>query len=158
MNADKAHFLQHQFVKLLRDLPSDTKPAWGKMTLQQMVEHFTDTMRVASGRQVHTTIVTPEEHLPKMQDFIRSDKPFRENTKNPLLPEIPAPVRNATLRKALDELQDELDYFFEVFRANEQLTTINPIFGHLNYELNVLLLYKHAVHHLRQFGVAVTAS
>ena len=51
--------------------------------------------------------------------------------------------------------KNELDYFFEVFRANEHLTTINPIFGELNYELNLQLLYKHAVHHLRQFGVAV---
>ncbi len=113
-----------------------------------------DAVRVASGK-LTVPVVTPAEHLPKMQDFIRSDKPFRENTRNPIMPEVPAPVRQPTISKALDKLQAELDYFFEVFRANEKLTTTNPIFGELDYELNVQLLYKHAVHHLRQFGVSV---
>ena len=155
MNAHKEHFLQKEFVAQLRELPSDTPPQWGKMTLQQMVEHFVDAVRIASGK-LNLPIATSEEYLPKMQDFIRSDKPFRENTKNPIMPEVPAPVRQPTIYVALDKLQAELDYFFEVFRANEHLTTINPIFGQLDYELNVQLLYKHAVHHLRQFGVTVS--
>ena len=155
MNAEKEHFLQKDFVSLLRALPAGTPPQWGKMTLQQMVEHFIDAVRVASGK-INVPVVTPEENLPKMHDFIRSSKPFRENTRNPIMPEVPAPVRLATLGAALDALQAELDYFFEVFKANERLTTINPIFGNLNFDLNVQLLYKHAVHHLRQFGVAVS--
>ncbi len=155
MNATKEQFLQKRFVPLLRELPSDTPPQWGKMTLQQMIEHFVDAVRVASGK-LNVPVVTLEEHLPKMHDFIRSDKPFRENTKNPIMPEVPAPVRQPTIHKALDKLQAELDYFFEVFAANQQLTTTNPIFGELDYNLNVQLLYKHAVHHLRQFGVAVS--
>ena len=155
MIAEKIDFLKHRLVALLSEVPSDTKPAWGKMTLQQMIEHFSDSVRVASGKITNIGIITPGENLQKMQDFIVSDKPFRENTSNPLMPETPAPVHYTTIHNALDQLQTELDYFFEVFRANQHLTTTNPIFGPLNYELNVLLLYKHAVHHLRQFGVAV---
>ena len=154
MNADKASFLQHQFVAQLRALPADTPAAWGKMTLQQMVEHFTEAMRIASGR-LTLPLHTDAAHLPAMQAFIRSDKPFRENTRNPLLPEVPSPVRQASLHSALDELQAEIDYFFDVFQSNSQLTTLNPIFGELDYALNVQLLYKHALHHLRQFGVEV---
>jgi len=156
MNAPKEHFLQKRLVPLLRELPTDTPPQWGKMTLQQMVEHFVDAVRIASGK-LSLPLVTPEEHLPKMHDFIRSDKPFRENTKNPIMPEVPAPVRQPTIGAALDKLQTELDYFFEVFQANPHLTTNNPVFGQLNYELNVQLMYKHALHHLRQFGVSVDA-
>jgi hypothetical protein len=33
------------------------------------------------------------------------------------------------------------------------LTTRNPFFGDLNFAENVHLLHKHALHHLRQFGV-----
>lgn len=157
MNADKARFLQKEFVPLLQNLPSDTPPVWGKMTLQQMIEHFAEAVRIASGK-LTLPPVTPEADVPKMQAFIMSDKPFRENTRNPMLPEIPAPVRSQTIQVALDSLQKELDYFFDVFGANEHLTTLNPIFGKLNYEQNVHLLYKHAVHHLRQFGVAIPAS
>ena len=155
MNAQIQDFLKHQFISLLKELPSDTRPLWGKMTLQQMMEHFSEAVRIASGKRVHTDIVTPPEHLPKMQAFLMSDKPFRENTKNPLLPETPAPVKHGSIGDALDELQEELDYFFTVFEENKLQQTRNPIFGDLNYEQNVQLMYKHALHHLRQFGVEV---
>ena len=155
MNAGKEQFLKKNFVSLLQQIPSDRPPVWGKMSLQQMIEHFTDAVRTASGKLVTHTVFTKEENLPKMQAFIKSDKPFRENTPNPLMPEVPAPVRNASITTAMAELQQEIDYFFDVFAANKQLYTTNPFFGNLDYDLNVQLLYKHAVHHLRQFGVAV---
>jgi hypothetical protein len=155
MNADKEQFLKKSFVLLLQQIPSDTKPAWGKMSLQQMIEHFTDAVRTASGKLLTKKIFTKEEDLPKMQAFIKRDKPFRENTANPLMPEVPAPVRNGSIATAITKLQGELDYFFDVFSANGHMYTTNPFFGNLDYELNLLLLYKHAVHHLRQFGVEV---
>ena len=155
MNADKEQFLKKSFVSLLQQIPSDRPPVWGKMSLQQMIEHFTDAVRTASGKLVTNTVFTKEENLPKMQAFLKSDKPFRENTPNPLMPEVPAPVRHASMGAATTELQGELDYFFDVFLANPQMYTTNPFFGNLDYDMNVQLLYKHAVHHLRQFGVEV---
>jgi hypothetical protein len=155
MNEEKVQFLKHRLVVLLRQIPSDTPAHWGKMTLQQMVEHFTDSVRIASGKTVHTDIVTPEDRLQKFRDFIMSDKPFRENTINPLVPETPAPVKKRSVEEALNELQTEIDYFFSVFEENSLQVTRNPIFGDLNYEQNVHLLYKHALHHLRQFGVTI---
>lgn len=156
MEIAKAHFLKTDFIPHLKSVPADTPPHWGKMSLQQMIEHFTDVMRVASGKFSHIPIVTPEENLPKMQAFIRSDKPFRENTRNPLLPETPPPVRNPSIEVALDELQAEVNAFFDVFATNENGTTRNPIFGDLDFDMNIQLLYKHALHHLRQFGVVVS--
>jgi hypothetical protein len=88
-----------------------------------------------------------------MREFMMSDKPFKENTKNPLLGEEPAPLRHNTVQAAIGTLQEELIWFFEVFAKNPQLVTRNPLFGDLNFEQNVHLLYKHAIHHLRQFGV-----
>jgi len=46
-----------------------------------------------------------------------------------------------------------LIYFFEAFENDHNLVTRNPLFGDLNFEQNVQLLHKHALHHLRQFGV-----
>lgn len=153
---EKIDFLKNQFIPLLQQVPSDTLPHWGQMTFQQMVEHFTDSVRLASGKLQLTEMYTPAEDIPKYQAFIMSDKPFRENTLNPLVPEVPAPVRNKTVERALEELQDELLFFFSVFEANHQQKTRNPIFGDLDYEQNVRLLYKHALHHLRQFGLTVS--
>jgi hypothetical protein len=152
---DKKNFLRNRLVPLLRQLPSDTPPQWGRMTLQQMVEHFSDAMRMASGKMVVTDIVTPSEHLERMREFMKSDKPFRENTVNPLMPVVPAPVKNPSLDAALDELQQEVDHFFTVFEKNNQGITRNAFFGDLDFEENLQLLTKHAQHHLKQFGVQI---
>lgn len=155
MSAEKEDFIRHKLVSLIGQIPTETQPLWGKMTVQQMTEHFSDSVRIASGKTI-VDIFTPEEQVPKFQEFLMSEKPFRENTHNPLMPEIPAPVRNKSMEDALTELQQEIDHFFSVFEANEHLITRNPFFGDLNYQMNVQLLHKHAAHHLRQFGVDVT--
>jgi hypothetical protein len=153
MNAEKRDFLRHKLTTYLKLVPSDRPAQWGKMTLQQMIEHFSDSVRIASGKTVYTDIITPEVHLQKFRDFAVSDRPFRENTVNPLMPEVPAPVLNPSVDEAIRELQEEIDYFFTVFEKNHLQVTRNPIFGDLNFEENLQLLYKHGVHHLRQFGV-----
>ncbi len=155
MNAERANFLRHQFVPLLQQISTETKPAWGKMTVQQMIEHFADSVRVASGKTLLSDSITPPEQLQKQRDFMLSDKPFRENTINPLMPEAPAPVKNTSVKEALKELKEELSFFFSVFKKNNLQVTRNPFFGDLNYEQNVHLLYKHALHHLKQFGVTI---
>lgn len=152
MHAEKAEFLRNRFVAILKEIPTDTKASWGKMTLQQMIEHFADSVGIASGKVMHSDILTPPEHLDKLRAFLESEKPFRENTKNALMPEIPAPVRNPSKDEAVKELKQEIDYFFSVFEKNNLQVTRNPFFGDLNYEQNVQLLYKHAQHHLKQFG------
>jgi hypothetical protein len=153
MNQEKAAFLKSRFIPLLKQIPTDRQPQWGKMTLQQMIEHFADYTRIASGKTVIKDIITPEEHLEKSRTFLMSDKPFRENTPNPLMPEVPAPVRNVSMNDAINELQKEMAFFFYVFEKNNLQVTRNPFFGDLNYEQNVQLLHKHALHHLKQFGV-----
>jgi hypothetical protein len=155
MNAEKTEFLKHRFIPLLRQISSETQPQWGKMTLQQMVEHFSDSVRIASGKTVHTDFVFPPEQLQVVRAFMLSEKPFKPNTANPLLPESPAPVVNVSAEEAINELQKELNYFFSVFEKNNLQVTRSPFFGDLNYEQNIHLLHKHALHHLRQFGVSV---
>jgi hypothetical protein len=156
MNAEKMEFLRTRFTALLRQIPSDTPPLWGKMTLQQMIEHFSESVRIASGRMQIHDIITPPDQEEKMRAFLLSEKPFRENTPNPLLPEVPAPVKKPSVKEALHELDEEIAFFFETFRKNDVQVTRNPFFGDLNFEQNIQLLYKHAIHHLRQFGVEIT--
>lgn len=155
MTINKVEFLQKNFLTHLRSLDSTASPAWGKMSLQQMIEHFTDCVKIASGKTPATQILTPEAHLQKAQDFLMSEKPFKENTPNPLLPDVPPPVRNLSIEHALKELETEINFFFSVFKQNNQQRTLNPFFGELDFEQNVQLLHKHALHHLKQFGVSV---
>jgi len=152
---DKIQFFKNEFIPLLKSIPFDKPPLWGKMNLHQMIEHFSNALRAASGRFAVTQMVTPNEHLEKMRSFLMSDKPFRENTPNPLMPEVPEDVHDKTIDDSIAELITEIDHFFSVFESNQQQQTSNPFFGDLDYKMNVQLLYKHAVHHLKQFGVIV---
>ena len=154
MSIEKENFLRTKLVQYLQRLDPATPPRWGKMNVQQMVEHYAgDAVRNASGRLKIEKIITPPEALERMREFMMSEKPFKENTKNPLMGEEPTPLRYKTVQAAIGSLQQELIYFFEAFEKDPQLITRNPFFGDLNFEQCVQLLYKHALHHLRQFGV-----
>ena len=147
----KAHFLRYDFTKALSQLDADAPRKWGKMNVQQMIEHFTDSMRNASGKLLLKTL-TPEENIPKMQAFLESEKPFKENTPNPHMPETPEPLKHATKQEAINALQSEIDDFFAVYEAEAGKKVPNPFFGTLSFDQQVQLLHKHAMHHLRQFG------
>lgn len=154
MSFEKENFLRTRLVRYLQQLDPATPPRWGKMNVQKMIEHFAgDAVRNASGRLKIEEIITPPKNIERMREFMMSDKPFKENTKNPLMGEHPPPLRFHTVQAAIGALQQELIFFFEAFSKNPQLITRNPFFGDLNFEQNVQLLYKHAIHHLRQFGV-----
>jgi hypothetical protein len=154
MSFEKENFLRTKLIPYLQQLDPATPPRWGKMNVQQMIEHCGgDVFRSASGRLKIDKIVTPPENLQRMRDFLMSDKPFKENIKNPLLGEEPRLLRYKTVQAAIGALQQEMIYFFEAFEQNPNLLTRNPFFGDLNFDQNVQLLYKHSLHHLRQFGV-----
>jgi hypothetical protein len=148
---EKANFLKNEFTAILTKLDADAPRKWGKMNVQQMIEHMSDYVRIANGKTpVH--VVTEAEKIPRMQGFLTSEKPFPENTPNALMPETPPQVRHATKEEAIAELQQELGYFFEVHEKEAGRKTNNPFFGELSYEMQVQLLHKHGMHHLNQFG------
>jgi hypothetical protein len=148
----KVDFLKNQYIPLLRQLDMNAERRWGKMTVHQMIEHMADSIRIANGRDPHQ-LVTANEHVARMQAFLMSDKPFKENTPNSLLNDIPPSPRHNSPSDSLDKLEEEINIFFEKFKGDPSLTVMNPFFGALSFSMWVQLLYKHAWHHLRQFGV-----
>lgn len=148
----KRKFLKEEYTAKLSRLNPGAERLWGKMNVQQMIEHMSDYVRIANGR-TPMSIVTPEEHIPRMHAFLASEKPFKENTPNSLMSDTPAVVRHSNNSDAIAELQTELDHLFEVFHTDAERTITNPFFGHLSFDMQVQLLHKHAWHHLRQFGV-----
>lgn len=147
----KAQFLRSEYTSKLTALDANAERRWGKMSVQQMIEHMSDYVRIANGR-TSVDVVTPEEKLPRMQGFLASEKPFPENTPNSLMPDEPVPARLGSKADAIKELQDELDYFFTAHKNETDRKTPNPFFGLLDFNSQVQLLHKHATHHLRQFG------
>src|SRR5688572_2525627 len=116
MSFEKENFLRTRLVRYMQQLDPATPPRWGKMSVQQMIEHYAgDAVRNASGRLKIGKIITPPEKLGAMREFMMSDKPFKENTRNPLLPDQPPPLRFNTVQAAIGALQQELIFFFEAF-------------------------------------------
>ena len=156
MSLEKENFLRTRLVPYLQRLDPATPPRWGKMTAQQMIEHYAgDAVRNANGKLKIEQILTPPDQLERLREFMMSEKPFRENTINPLMGAEPSPQHFKTIQAAIGALQQELIYFFEVYEKDPRMVIRNPFFGDLNFEQNVQLLYKHALHHLRQFGIEV---
>jgi len=152
MNNNKETFLKEKLVAMLKKLNGGEKGKWGIMTAQQMVEHFADAVKSANGK-LRLPVLTEGERLQKSREFLMSEEPFKENIKNPLIPEDGFKLRKPDIQSAINIVQKELDYFFEIFEKHPEIRTKNPFFGELDYDMNVQLLHKHAMHHLKQFGL-----
>ncbi len=63
------------------------------------------------------------------------------------------PHKFANLTEAIDKLEPELKDMFNAYETKEGTVFPNPVFGDLNYEQQVQLIHKHAVHHLKQFDL-----
>ena len=148
---EKADFLQNVFAKKLSGLAQGISGKRGKMNVRQMIEHISDYVKIANGKTT-MAVITETEKLPRLVGFLESEKTFPENTPNSLMPEIPAPLRLGSKQEAIDELHGEINHFFEVYKSEAGKKVASPFFGELAYEQQVQLLYKHATHHLRQFG------
>ena len=152
MNEDKKHFLKVEFLPLLSKLHAEDKGKWGVLNAQQMVEHFADAVKIANGK-LTVPVLNEGETLAKYREFLMSENPMRENTKNPLMSEEPAALRAANMEAALAKLQSELNHFFEIHEQDSSTKHNNPFFGELDYAQQVQLLHKHAIHHLKQFDL-----
>lgn len=150
----KEQFLKSELVPALAALDEKAVARWGKMDVRQMIEHMSDYVRIANGR-TKVSQVTPEENMPRMLAFLESEKQFRENTPNALLPDTPPAYRLQSKGEAIAELQAEIDHFFEVYQADPARRDVHPFFGALDYDHQLQMLHKHCTHHLRQFGANV---
>jgi len=150
----KAQFLRSEYATALEHMDEHAARKWGKMNVHQMIEHMSDYIRIASGR-THMEVITPAEQIPRMQTFLATEKPFRENTPNVLMSDEPPSVRHASKEAAIAELRDEVAHFFNAYETEPGKSVNNPFFGVLNFDQQVQLLHKHSTHHLRQFGMDI---
>ena len=80
MDQYKIDFLKNDFIPLLKNANSRDKEKWGVLNAQQMVEHFADAVKNASGKLI-LPVLNEGEKLQKFREFLKSEIPFKENTK-----------------------------------------------------------------------------
>lgn len=139
-------------LPILEKLTPTTKPVWGTLTAQGMVEHLTDTINLANGNAPFSKLLIPEDKVESMQLFLLTDKEMVRNVEVPFAPKERV-IRHEELELAIDELVDAWMQFEEHFENNPSKTENHPFYGQLNFEQWLALHKKHLTHHFKQFGL-----
>lgn len=140
-------------LSYLNRLTPETPPQWGRMSAQRMVEHLTDTLRIATGKNPQELLI-PEEKIERMVAFLYADKPMARNIDVPFAtPEMNDQLRNEELELAIDEFVEEWLHLEELFGNDPERTSVHPFYGPLNYEQWMRLSQKHHTHHFEQFNL-----
>ena len=138
--------LQH-----LEKLSADTKPLWGEMSAQRMVEHLSDSLQMAVGKNTFPLEI-PEDRIPRMIEFLLSDKPMAKNIEVPFAKKDEV-LRNENLDLSIDELAENWIEFEDYYSENEGNENLHPYYGMLNSEQWLRLHAKHFTHHFEQFDL-----
>ena len=134
-------------------LTESTKPQWGLMTAQHLVEHFEKFMKLGLG-EIEASLLTPEDRLETVQDSLWNYKPMPKNFEHPLLKkgenEDLVYENLAAAKESYWKYFDRIEMFY---KENPEGTLLNPVFGHLDRYHWYLINRKHYNHHFEQFGI-----
>jgi hypothetical protein len=142
------------FFEKLNTIQADSKPLFGKMTAQHMVEHLELILHYSNGTR-KAVLLTPQEKLGVMKDFLMSDKELTQGFRSPFLPQdgsLPG-LNHTDIETAKKALLHTWNNFESYFGSNSGIKEMNPFFGELNYEEWIRFHKKHFTHHFKQFGL-----
>jgi oxepin-CoA hydrolase/3-oxo-5,6-dehydrosuberyl-CoA semialdehyde dehydrogenase len=145
-------FFRQLLFDALAALRDDSQPGWGKMTAQQMVEHLVWAFALSTG-QVQVECSTPEALRKRLKAFLYNTKPTPHEFMNPVFAAGLPPLGYAALTEARAALRIEVDRFVRQLNAASDIMHTHPVFGPLSDEEWARVHFKHAYHHLLQFGL-----
>jgi hypothetical protein len=148
----RATFFRRLLFDALAPLRADARPCWGRMTAQQMVEHLVWAFELSTARtQVGCPI--PEAQRERLKAFLYDNRPTPREFMNPALTAGLPPMRHTGLPEAIASLRTEVDRFVQQAIANPVVVHTHPVFGRIGMEDWARSHFKHAFHHLLQFGL-----
>jgi hypothetical protein len=137
-----------ELTNRINSLNDQPQAQWGKMNVFEMLKHCTicegmfhnkvKTKRALIGRLIGPMI---------LKKVLKDDKPIGRNS--------PTASILVTVGKTGD-LQQQKQEWINIITAYSNFSNngfVHPFFGPMTKEQIGLLAYKHADHHLRQFGV-----
>jgi hypothetical protein len=139
------------FLSVLSKLEETSRPEWGNMSAQRMVEHLTDGINMSMGIG-DFQLEIPEDRVSKMVQFLDSDKPMAQNIQVSFA-KPDTPLRNVDFEEAIDEFTLAWVDFEELYENQPDFSALHPYYGNLNFEQWKRLHSKHFTHHFNQFGI-----
>jgi oxepin-CoA hydrolase / 3-oxo-5,6-dehydrosuberyl-CoA semialdehyde dehydrogenase len=145
-------FLRDTLHAALLTLAPETPPVWGAMAAQQMVEHLAWTFEVSTGR-VRVACAFPLAKQQRYKAFLYDNTPTPRGVANPEHASGLPALHHPGLPEARAALVQEVERFFEQQARDPEGRFTHPIFGDITAEEWSRTHYKHAQHHLLQFGL-----
>ncbi|MDR0800975.1 DUF1569 domain-containing protein [Fluviicola sp.] len=136
-------------IERIQKIQPNQQPLWGKMNSSQMLDHCSETMKVARGQKQLNRMFLSYIMGSLMKKSFYNDKPVPKNSpthKSFII------TPTSEFEKSKKELIDHLVAFQE--GGPEKCTDApHTFFGKLTKEQWGMGMYKHLDHHLQQFGV-----
>lgn len=143
-----------QIQKALEKLTEKSKPKWGILTPQHMVEHLEEGYRILSGEIQDFEIATPEKVLEKVHASLYNYEKFPRNSHFPTMKKDELEdLKHPDLETAKEKMLEARDNYLNFFKENPEAKLKNMVFGMLNRYDSYLLERKHLNHHFEQFGL-----
>ncbi|MEM6299023.1 MAG: DUF1569 domain-containing protein [Bacteroidota bacterium] len=149
METTHLQYLQEKVPLLLEKLQADTKPAWGIMTAQHMIEHLGGIVRYSASYRA-APILTPPDELPTARALVLSGD-FPKNFRVGPVPKDPPSYRFASLEEATAKLLESLKKATDFLSSNPEKTSNHPVAGKLTGEEWLQFHAGHFKHHFKQF-------
>jgi len=140
----------NQLKNILLQLKTNTKPLFGKMNAQQMIEHLSLLMQVSCGK-IEANHFVEEEKSKRRKTFLDTEEELQIGFKAPLLSEEPTPVKFESIEIAIEDLVSQIIVFQNHFKTAQ--TENHPFFGELDKIYWTKFHTKHFTHHFKQFGL-----
>jgi hypothetical protein len=140
---------RESILKMLLKLNADTKPNFGILTAQLMVEHLAVNIQFSNGNNPLNNYSSAN----RMIDYLNSNQPMPTGAKFFLVGNKLAEPLTKNLGDALELLKNELDKFEKYFTNNPLDKPIHAVFGSLNKREWEIAHSKHFTHHFKQFNI-----
>ncbi|WP_214072676.1 DUF1569 domain-containing protein [Mucilaginibacter sp. dw_454] len=134
-----------QLINRINLLQQDTKPQWGKMNVYQMLKHLTMWEEMAMNKTLYK-----QAFLGRLIGKFALKDMLKEGPLKQSMPTVPSFKMSGDgdigpeKSKLIDLIKAHIDY---------PKGFLHPFFGKLTAEEASRMAYKHADHHLHQFGV-----
>lgn len=141
----------NSIVNRINSLSENSRRLWGKMSIQQMICHCTDQIKMAEGKtnikfigNIFLTKIVKHFILLGMPAPKGKVKTYRE------LDQFKGGTKPITFENDRKLLIDAIKNFDKEFPFDKKV--VHPSFGEMNKAEWARLIYIHLDHHLRQFG------
>ncbi len=143
---------ENEITSQLNKLTNTSKPIFGSMSAQQMIEHLSAVTQIANGNWDIEVFVSEEKNK-RRKPFLNTENELQVGFRASFLSENPTPLKFSSIEDAIDDLTHQIQFFFEVFEKDTSRAIVHPFFGELDFEYWKKFQVKHFTHHFKQFGL-----